>query len=118
VDFNNERIVAECDIVFLCVLPFQAPQVLKEVRALATQRAFLFTETATKFKKKQSSALMSQLSHLSPSGLSSQGRIRPLFVSCLSATTVPKLRQMLCEESVFLRTLVNVPKIKADLFRS
>ena len=24
VDFNNERIVSECDLVFLCVLPFQA----------------------------------------------------------------------------------------------
>lgn len=24
VDFNNERVVAECDVVFMCVLPFQA----------------------------------------------------------------------------------------------
>lgn len=32
VDFNNERVVAECDLIFMCVLPFQAQQVLKEVR--------------------------------------------------------------------------------------
>jgi pyrroline-5-carboxylate reductase len=32
VDFDNEKVFAECDVIFLAVLPFQAQQVLKEVR--------------------------------------------------------------------------------------
>lgn len=31
-DFNNEKIVKECDIVLVCVLPSQATEMFKEVR--------------------------------------------------------------------------------------
>lgn len=43
---------------------------------------------------------------------------KPLFVSCLAATGIPKLKIMLIEDSVFLKTQVNVTMIKEDLFRS
>jgi hypothetical protein len=45
-------------------------------------------------------------------------RVPPLFVSCLSATSVPKLKQLLTDQSVFLRTLVDVPQVKEALFRT
>ena len=43
---------------------------------------------------------------------------KPLFVSCLSATGLPKLKIMLTDESVFLKTQINVAMVKDDLFRS
>jgi pyrroline-5-carboxylate reductase len=33
---------------------------------------------------------------------------KPLFISTLAATGIPKLKIMLTEESIFLRTIVNV----------
>ncbi len=81
VDYNNERIVAECDLIFLCVLPFQAQQVLKDVRALATQRSFVFTDHLLS-KTKTSKAPHTGMGD----------RVPPLFVSCLSATSTPKLK--------------------------
>jgi len=114
VDFNNERIVSECDLVFLCILPFQAQQVLKEVRPLATQRSFVFTEVlaATQSYNKTKSIK----SNLSQSAMGD--RVPPLFASCLSATSVPKLKQLLTDNSVFMRTLIDVPQVKEALFRT
>lgn len=37
-EFNNEKVFAECDLIFLCVLPSQAEAVLKEVRGVLDQR--------------------------------------------------------------------------------
>ena len=39
-DFNNERIVRECDIIFLCTLPSQASEMLKEIRPVALDRLY------------------------------------------------------------------------------
>ena len=113
-DFNNERIVSECDLVFLCILPFQAQQVLKEVRPLATQRSFVFTEVlaATQSYNKTKSIK----SNVSQGAIGD--RVPPLFVSCLSATSVPKLKQLLTDNSVFIRTLIDVPQVKEALFRT
>ena len=96
VDFNNERLVAECDLVFLCVLPCQAQQTLKEVRAVAVQRALAFTDRKA------------HKHHRPP----------PLIVSCLAATPLPKLKQLLCDQSAFLKTNIEVQRIKSDLFKS
>jgi pyrroline-5-carboxylate reductase len=85
-------VVAECDLIFLCVLPFQAQQVLKDVRPIVVQRQF----DAMKYRNVT----------------------KPLFVSTLAATGVPKLKIMLTEESNFLRTIVNVGGVKEDLFKS
>ena len=30
-EFNNEKIVRECDVIFLCTLPSQASEMLKEI---------------------------------------------------------------------------------------
>lgn len=43
---------------------------------------------------------------------------KPLFISCLSATGLPKLKIMLNEDSVWLRTNVNVQMVREELFRS
>jgi pyrroline-5-carboxylate reductase len=123
VEFNNERIVAECDLVFLCLLPFQANQVLKDVRGLTQQRSLLFADPnfGQQAKLKQTSAISLMKHHLSAhTSLQINGtdKIPPLFVSCLAATSIPKLRQMLCENSAWIKTQVNVPKIKSDLFKS
>ncbi|CDW76407.1 pyrroline-5-carboxylate reductase [Stylonychia lemnae] len=92
VDFNNERVVAECDIIFLCILPFQAQQVLKDVRPIVVQRHL----DAQKYRN----------------------MTKPLFVSCLAATGIPKLKIMVTEDTVFLKTQINVAMVKEDLFRS
>lgn len=39
-------------------------------------------------------------------------------MSVLAATSTPKLRQMLCDQSVFLRSKVHVPAVKDELFRN
>lgn len=78
VDYNNERIAAECDVIFLCILPFQAQQVLKDIRPIVVQRHI----DANKYKN----------------------ITKPLFISCLAATGIPKLKIMLTEESIFLKT--------------
>lgn len=31
-EFNNDRVFAECDIIFICVLPGQASEMFKDVR--------------------------------------------------------------------------------------
>lgn len=91
--------MAECDLIFLCALPFQAQQILKDVRPLVVQRAHLYTT-------------------YQPSKKSTPPNLPPLFVSVLAATSVPKLRQMLCEQSVFLRAKVSVPNVKDELFKN
>ena len=39
-EFNNERIVKECDIIFICVLPSQSTEMLKEIRPIALERLY------------------------------------------------------------------------------
>jgi pyrroline-5-carboxylate reductase len=39
-EFNNEKIIYECDIVFVCVLPGQAGEVFKEVKHAMSNRIY------------------------------------------------------------------------------
>ena len=91
-EFNNERIVREADIVFLCVLPSQAAEMLKEIRPFALDRLY----QASKNK------------NLS----------KPLFVSTMAAVRLPKLKLMLNEESVFMRTQIEVNTVREYLVRT
>jgi len=91
-DFNNERIVRECDIIFLCTLPSQASEMLKEIRPIAIDRLY----QAQKNK------------NLS----------KPLFVSTLAATRMPKLKLMLNDESVFMRTKIDVQTVREYLAKT
>ena len=85
-EFNNERIVRECDIIFICVLPSQAGEMLKEIRPFALAR---LDEAA-------------QNKNIS----------KPLFVSCLAATGMKKLALMLSTDSIFLRTKIDVNMVR------
>jgi pyrroline-5-carboxylate reductase len=58
--FNNEHVVRNADIIFICVLPSQATEVMKEIR-IATEERFA---EAAKDKTKS----------------------RPLFISTVAAT--------------------------------
>lgn len=91
-DFNNERIVRECDIIFLCTLPSQASEMLKEIRPVALDRLYQAQQNKNLSK--------------------------PLFVSTLSATRMPKLKLMLNEDSVFMRTMIDVQTVREYLART
>lgn len=88
-EFNNERVVHECDIVFVCVLPGQAGEVFKEIKHAVTTR----------------NAASDKNTKLS----------RPLIVSCLAATGIPKLKLMLTPEACFIRTRINVALMRRYL---
>ena len=91
-EFNNERIVRECDIIFLCTLPSQASEMLKEIRPVALDRLYQAQQNKNLSK--------------------------PLFVSTLAATRMPKLKLMLNEESVFMRTMIDVQTVREYLART
>jgi len=91
-EFNNERVVRECDIIFLCVLPSQASEMLKEIRPIALDRLY-------QAKKNKSLS-------------------KPLIVSTLAATRMPKLKLMLNDESVIMRTQIDVPHVREYLSRT
>ena len=76
----------ECDIVFLAVLPSQATEMLKDIRPSSLERVYESRKDKNKSK--------------------------PLFVSTLAATGYNKLRLMLNEESIFLKTKVNVSTVR------
>ena len=88
-EFNNERVVAEADIVYVCCLPGQAGEVFKEVKYACSQRV-----AAAKKNPKLS---------------------QPLIVSCLAATGVPKLKLMLMPEACFIITRLNVALMRRYL---
>ena len=91
-EFNNERIVKECDIIFLCVLPSQASEMLKDIRPPAMDR--LLSSSKDKAMSK------------------------PLFVSTLAATGFNKLKLMLNEDCIFLKTRVNVATVRDYLIQT
>ena len=78
--FNNEHVVRNADIIFICVLPSQSTEVMKEIRLVTEERFSL----AAKDKSKS----------------------RPLFISTVAATAFQKLKLMLHPQSNFLRTPV------------
>lgn len=83
---------AESDIVFVCVLPSQVQEVFKDIRNVIADRINM----AKKDKR----------------------LIIPLIVSACAAIGYQKLRLMLSDQAVFLRTSVNVPLLKEYLFRA
>ena len=91
-EFNNERIVRECDIIFFCTLPSQASEMLKEIRPIALDRLY-----QAKVNKSLS---------------------KPLFVSTFAATRMPKLKLMLNDESVIMRTKIDVNNVREYLART
>ena len=91
-EFNNERIVKECDIVFMCVLPSQASEMLKDIRPAALERVYMSGKDKNMSK--------------------------PLFVSTMAATGFNKLKLMLNQESIFLRTKVDVATVKEYLIQT
>ena len=91
-EFNNERIVKECDIIFICVLPSQASEMLKDIRPTALDRIY----QARKDK------------NLS----------KPLLISTLAATGFNKLKLMLNENCIFLKTKVNVNTVREYLIQT
>lgn len=76
----------ECDIVFICVLPSQASEMLKDIRPAALERLYNSSKDKTLSK--------------------------PLFVSTLAATGFNKLKLMLNEDCIFLKTKVNVANVR------
>ena len=81
--------VHECDLIFVCVLPGQAGEVFKEIKYAMTAR-HMASDKNTKLS-------------------------RPLIVSCLAATGVPKLKLMLTPEACFIRTRLNVALMRRYL---
>ena len=79
-------------MLFICVLPSQAQEVFKEIRSVVNDRV-----AASKKDKRL---------------------INPLVVCTCAAIGYQKLRLMLSEEAVFLRTSINVPLLKEYLFRT
>ena len=88
-EFNNEKVVFESDIIFVCVLPGQAGEVFKEIKYAMSSRIAA--------AKKNSKLSM------------------PLIVSCLAATGIPKLKLMLMPEACFIRTRLNVALMRRYL---
>jgi hypothetical protein len=90
--FDNPKVAAECDIIFICILPSQIKEVLKEIRDVIKDRI-----TASKKNKML---------------------INPLLVCTCAAISYQKLRLMLSDEAIFLRTTISVPVIKEYLMRT
>lgn len=91
-EFNNEKIVRECDVIFLCTLPSQASEMLKEIRPVALDRLY----RAQKNKNVS----------------------KPIFVSTMAATGLPKLKLMLNEDCIFMRTHIDVQTVREYLQRT
>lgn len=88
-EFNNERLVKECDLIIVSVLPSQAPEMFKEIRSVAAERI----EEAK----------------------SSKHASLPIFVSTIAATGYNKLKLMLSPDSAFIRTQINVTRTREYL---
>ena len=91
-EFNNEKIVRECDIIFICTLPSQANEMLKEIRPIAIERLYQASQNKSLSK--------------------------PLLVSTMAATRMPKLKLMLNEESIFMRTRIDVNTVREYLVKT
>jgi hypothetical protein len=85
-------VAAESDLIFVCVLPSQVQEVLKEIRDVIKDRV-----AASKKNKML---------------------INPLIVCTCAAISYQKLRLMLSDEAIFLRTSISVPVLKEYLMRT
>lgn len=90
-DYDNIKVARECDLIFLCSLPFQAEEILKEIRDTVISRHYEI-------------------------GLN-KAMSKPLFVSTLAAVGVPKLKLLLTQEALFVRTNVDVGLIKIQVLK-
>lgn len=90
--FDNQKVAAECDIVFMTILPTQSMEVFKEIRAVVDERN-------AKAEKDPSLS-------------------KPLIVSACAAMNYQKLRLLVSPNTVLLRTNVDIMVIKEYLFES
>ena len=72
----------ECDIIFICLLPSQSSEMFKEIRPMALDRLYQASKNKAISK--------------------------PLFISTMAATGMPKLKLMLSDECIFMRTQLDV----------
>jgi len=91
-EYNNERVVKEADIVLVCVLPSQAPEMFKDIRGVAAERV-----DEARINKHAN---------------------KPVFVSTIAVTGYKKLRLMLSEDTSFIRTSINVGLIREYLLQT
>ena len=89
--FDNAKIAANCDLIFLCCLPNQTQEVFKDIREILSERAAL-SITDSKY-------------------------INPLVVSTCAAMSYPKLRQSL-KSALLLRTSIDVSMLREYLFKA
>lgn len=90
--FDNQKVAAKADLIFLCVLPNQTTEVFRDIRDVMIERI----QAARKDKN----------------------LVSPLIISTAAAIGYRKLKLMLSDEAVFLRTNIHVPVIKEYLRRS
>ena len=90
--FDNQKVAATCDLIFMTVLPAQTEEVLRDIRDVMQERI-------SAAKKDRNSN-------------------KPIIVSTAAAIGYKKLKLMLSDQAVFLKTNVHVPIIKEYLVRS
>ena len=90
--FDNQKVAAEADLIFISVLPSQIQEVLKDIREVVKDRI------------KEASA--------------DKNMMIPLIISTCAGVTIQKLKLMLFDKALFLRTNINVPEIKECLMQS
>jgi pyrroline-5-carboxylate reductase len=90
--FDNQKVAAECDVMFICVLPSQAQEVFKDIRNVIIERV----EASKKSKK----------------------LINPLIVCTCAAIGLQKLKLMLSDQAMFLKTNIDVSMLKEYLFKT
>lgn len=90
--FDNQKVAASCDLIFMTVLPAQTEEVLRDIRDVMVERI----NAARK----------------------DRNLIKPIIVSTAAAIGYKKLKLMLSDQAVFLRSNVHVPVIKEYLMRS
>ena len=89
--FDNAKVAAECDIIFVCVLPSQAQEVFKDIREVIKERAEL--------------------------AQTDRSKINPVVVTICAAIKYEKLKLML-KNALLLTPNINVPLMKDYLFRA
>ena len=90
--FDNQKVAAKCDIIFVCVLPSQVQEVFKEIREVITERI-----NASKKDKRV---------------------ITPVIIVTCAAIGYQKLRLMLLPQALFLKTNINVALLKEYLIKT
>jgi len=90
--FDNEKVAKESNLIFLCALPYQADDILREIWETIQMRNY-----EVQFKKEIS---------------------KPIIVSTLAAIGIQKLKILLSEDTLFLKTNVDAKMIKEEVHKS